>query len=82
MSDGSMERAIQHQQAMANLVEESEYTPIKMLAPKISKDGNLWCCLLGDDIQTGICGFGATPNKAMLAFGRALHCNSGSCEIQ
>lgn len=30
---------------------------------KILKDGNQWCCILGD-LPTGICGFGDTPEKA------------------
>lgn len=36
--------------------------------PKLSKDGNQWCALLGDNIQEGLCAFGDTPAKAMHAF--------------
>lgn len=32
------------------------------------KDGDKWCVLLGEDIQSGICGFGNTPEKAISAF--------------
>lgn len=32
------------------------------------KDGDQWCVLYGDDLQSGICGFGASPSQAMLAF--------------
>ena len=31
---------------------------------KIFKDGNKYCCLLGDNIQEGICGFGDSPKEA------------------
>ena len=81
MSDGSWEAYLRHTEAMNLLAAESEYLPFKMLAPKISKDGNRWHVLLGDDIQTGISGWGDTPNNAILAFGTALHRENGSCEI-
>lgn len=32
---------------------------------RIYKDGNQWCCLLGEDLQTGIAGFGNTVNLAV-----------------
>ncbi|HDY88356.1 MAG TPA: hypothetical protein ENH82_09635 [bacterium] len=31
-------------------------------------DGKAWCVLYGNDIMSGVCGFGDTPNKAMHAF--------------
>ncbi len=37
---------------------------------KIFQDGDMFCCLLGDNIQIGICGFGETPEKACLEFDR------------
>jgi len=36
-------------------------------------DGNKWCCLLGDDLQVGIAGFGDTPAEAAKAFDKAWH---------
>jgi hypothetical protein len=42
--------------------------PSVMLGAKIFKDGNAWCCLLGENIQEGVCGFGESPNKASAAF--------------
>lgn len=41
-------------------------TMAKILNCKITKDGNEWCCLYGDNIQDGICGFGKTPLDAIL----------------
>lgn len=37
------------------------------------RDGNQWCVLLGEDLQSGIAGFGDTPAKAMTDFERAMH---------
>jgi len=39
--------------------------------PKLSKDGNMWCFLYGDDLMTGVAGFGETPEKASYAFDAA-----------
>jgi hypothetical protein len=32
--------------------------------PKLSIDGNMWCALYGDNLQDGVSGFGASPEKA------------------
>jgi hypothetical protein len=42
--------------------------PSAVYRPAIFADGNMWCALLGDDLQSGVCGFGETPAKAMAAF--------------
>ena len=39
--------------------------------PKLFRDGDQWCALLGDDIQEGVCGFGNSPANAMHAFDKA-----------
>jgi hypothetical protein len=36
------------------------------LKPKFSKDGDMYCYLLGDNLQEGIAGFGEIPWKAAL----------------
>ena len=41
---------------------------IAALGIKPYKDGNQWCCLYGDDIQSGICGFGDTIYDAVYNF--------------
>ena len=33
---------------------------ISALGAKLSKDGNMWCFLWGDNLQEGVCGFGET----------------------
>jgi hypothetical protein len=30
--------------------------------------GNQWCVLLGEDLQQGIAGFGASPEEAIVTF--------------
>jgi len=36
---------------------------------QVMKDGNQWCCILGD-LPTGVVGFGDTPEKACAEFDR------------
>jgi hypothetical protein len=45
------------------------------LGAHLSKDGNTWSYLLGDNIQEGVCGFGKTPYEAALAFEKAYYGN-------
>jgi len=53
------------------LVEQQEYNLVATLRPKIYKDGNAWCVLYGENIHAGVCGFGETPYKAVLAFNKS-----------
>ena len=41
---------------------------IAMLQPKLTKDGNQYCYLLGENLQEGIAGFGANPYQAAVDF--------------
>lgn len=41
---------------------------IAAVGAKLSKDGNMYCFLLGDNIQEGVCGFGKTIFEAALDF--------------
>lgn len=41
---------------------------IQALGAKLSKDGNQWCFLWGDNIQEGVAGFGDTIRDAALDF--------------
>lgn len=52
--------------------EHARRAPHVLLRPKIEPDGNEWCVLLGDNIVTGIVGFGETPEKACAAFDDAF----------
>ena len=41
---------------------------IQALGAKLSKDGNQWCFLWGENIQEGVAGFGDTIREAAFDF--------------
>lgn len=45
--------------------------PSMMLKPKIFIDGNKWCALFGENLQSGVAGFGASPEEAYKDFDKA-----------
>lgn len=47
--------------------------PHVLLRPRIFPDGDRWCCLLGENLQEGIAGFGDTPAAAAMQFDDAWH---------
>ncbi len=47
--------------------------PFHHMKPKLYIDGDQWCCLFGENLQDGICGFGASPAAAAYAFDVAFH---------
>jgi hypothetical protein len=47
----------------------AEYTrPSVVFKPRLSKDGDMWCALFGENLQEGVSGFGKTPYYAMYDF--------------
>jgi hypothetical protein len=42
--------------------------PCILFKAKLSKDGDMWCALVGDNLMEGISGFGKTPDEAMIDF--------------
>jgi len=42
--------------------------PSIFLRATVSKDGNMYCCLYGENLMEGIAAFGKTPNEATLNF--------------
>ena len=52
-------------------VEVEEFTLISLLKPKIFIDGDQWCVLYGEDLQSGVVGFGDSPTLATYAFNKA-----------
>ena len=42
--------------------------PSYILKPKLSVDGNKWCALYGEDLQSGVAGFGDSPELAYQDF--------------
>ena len=55
----------------SNTIQEAamEYTrPSVLMRPKVYPDGDIWCALYGDDLQSGVAGFGKSPSEAMYDF--------------
>lgn len=63
-------QSIQHQEKMNLLVSEQELMYVKNFGLKPYKDGDAWCVLLGDDIASGVSGFGETALKAIYDFNK------------
>jgi hypothetical protein len=52
----------------------SEYDrPSVLYRPKISRDGNKWCALYGDNLEEGVAGFGDSVGEAMRDFDNAWY---------
>lgn len=45
--------------------------PFILLKPYITKDGDKWCVLYGENLQDGVAGFGDTPELAARDFDSA-----------
>jgi hypothetical protein len=45
--------------------------PHTRMRPRVFPDGAMWCALYGDDLMSGVAGFGDTPEAACLAFDAA-----------
>ena len=52
----------------AEEVEQERARPFMLLQPRMFPDGKQWCALYGEDLQAGVCAFGATPAEAALQF--------------
>ena len=59
---------LKHYEDMCILGEKRILMFISELKPKLSKDGNMWCFLWGDNLQEGIAGFGEHPFMAARDF--------------
>ncbi len=55
---------------MLDAINEHE-RPSAVYRPTLMADGTKWCAIYGEDLQTGVVGFGDTPDKAMRAFDTA-----------
>lgn len=60
--------AIRNAQMNTALMQQS---PSVLYRPKLSADGDKWCALYGDNLVSGVAGFGDTPAAAMFAFDEA-----------
>lgn len=59
-------------QACATESNRQDLLAVSMLPVKIGVDGNQYFVLWGEDLQSGVCGFGDTPTKAIFNFNQAL----------
>lgn len=64
-------RVILQEQFCATAMEMAR--PSVLFKPTLSIDGDQWCALLGDDLVSGLAGFGKTPADAMAAFDTAFY---------
>ena len=53
------------------VTEESILCRFALLKPKIFRDGDQWCVLYGDDLHSGIAGFGKSPRAAIMEWNAA-----------
>ena len=61
-----------HLQEAIYTVSNEMTRPSVVYRPTLSADGDMWCALLGDNLQEGVAGFGKTPAEAMTAFDAAF----------
>ena len=54
------------QQAYFDSIEKMR--PCYLLRPNLSRDGDQWCALYGENLQDGVAGFGASPELAYYDF--------------
>lgn len=60
-------------QMYANALQQTE--PSQRYKPRLFIDGDRWCALYGEDLQSGVAGFGSSPEKAYWDFDRAWCAN-------
>ena len=60
-----------HAQQEIYAVSHEYQRPSVVFRPRIFPDGNMWCALLGDDLASGVCGFGPSPAEACAEFDKA-----------
>lgn len=65
MTDTSHYDHILFQEKLRAAETESDYKLFSMLKPRLFVDGDHWCCLYGEDIQSGLAGFGKSPIEAI-----------------
>lgn len=73
---------VMHVRQAAERIAEEWCRPSLAQKPTLSKDGDMWCVLLGDNLQEGISGFGPDPFYALVAFDRAFTRESGTFIIE
>lgn len=65
---GNLSYLHSHIQQEVYAVSHAMQAPHVLLRAKVFPDGDMWCCLYGDNLIEGVVGFGETPEKAAAAF--------------
>lgn len=73
-------RVGQAAESLAGLISSYHATWASSLKPSLTKDGDMWCALHGENLQVGISGFGRTPAEALVAFDVAMCRENGTHE--
>lgn len=74
MSDNSHNEQMIKQEKMNTEFMRQTFIAVSELKPTLAKDGDQWCYLLGENLQSGIAGFGDTPYLAMVDFNKSFGC--------
>lgn len=64
---------MKHQEVMATAIEKAEWSLFSLLKPILSRDGNQWCVLYGENLQEGVAGFGDSPYKAVIDWNNQMY---------
>lgn len=64
---------LEHEAKMIQLNESCAMNLFSILKPYLSKDGNQWCVLYGENLQEGIAGFGDSPFLAIIDFNKSFN---------
>lgn len=70
VANTDMSWAVQRLHDAINNIEGELLRPFVLLKPKLSRDGNMYCFLYGDNIQESIAGFGKSAAEASSDFDR------------
>jgi hypothetical protein len=77
---------IDHISAEISTVAAEMARPSVLFKPKLYIDGNMWCALLGDDLQSGIAAFATSPDEAMgnfdAAFKASIPCKESEAPVR
>ncbi len=59
------------------ILEEEMLRPSVLYRPTLTRDGDMYCALYGEDLQEGCAGFGKSPQAAMHDFDSNFGRNMG-----
>lgn len=72
-SQRQFNESMEHESRLRAAQVAEELAVFATLRPSIQKDGNMWCVLLGPNLQEGVAGFGKSPLEAIRAFNAEMY---------